>query len=133
MTEIDINEVVEYWSGLAQYDIDTAEAMFQTARFPYALYMCHLAIEKILKSIIVRKTSEHAPYTHNLVNLAEKVGIGFSHDQKNLIADLTGFNIEARYPEWKNAFYKTATKDYAQNYLKLTKELFLWLQKYLNM
>jgi len=39
-------------------------AMFQTEKYPYALFFGHLAIEKLLKALVVKQTKEHAPYTH---------------------------------------------------------------------
>lgn len=97
-------------------------------RFPYCLFMCHLAIEKLLKALIVAQTHNHAPYTHNLIELATKSGKEFSGAQKKLLAELNEFNLEARYPDWKRVFYKTATQEFASNYLAQTKELFIWLE-----
>lgn len=43
----DVNE----WLLQAEYDIDTAYAMFRSGRYSYAIFMCHLSIEKGLKGI----------------------------------------------------------------------------------
>lgn len=119
--------IVIYWREHAQYDFETAESLLSSGRFPYCLFMCHLAIEKILKCIIVDSTQSHAPYTHNLVELASKSGREFSYEQKSLIAELNEFNLEARYPDWKRDFYKTATREFTSAYLNKTKELLVWL------
>jgi len=37
------------WLKQADYDMETAEIMFDNKRHIYAVFMCHLAIEKILK------------------------------------------------------------------------------------
>ena len=132
MTQSDTKELVKYWIDLSEYDIDTAKSMFDTKRYPYVLFMCHLSIEKILKAIIVKNTNIQAPYTHNLILLAEKPGIAFSKEHKNLIADLNNFNLEARYPEWKSKFYKIATKNYSEKYYKNTTSLHVWLKKFLH-
>ena len=42
---------VAYWLDIADYDIDTAEAMYTTERWLYVAFMCHQAIEKTLKAI----------------------------------------------------------------------------------
>ena len=44
---------VQYWIDLAEYDIETAEAMFETKRFLYVGFMCHQVIEKSLKGYYV--------------------------------------------------------------------------------
>jgi len=48
------NEKVEYWLGLADYDIDAAKAMLRSKLFLYVGFMCHQTIEKSLKAIIAR-------------------------------------------------------------------------------
>ena len=42
-------EQVQYWLDIADYDLDTAEAMHQTGRWLYVAFMCHQVIEKTLK------------------------------------------------------------------------------------
>mgnify|MGYP001587100192 FL=1 len=39
--------LIKYWKDLSDYDITTAKFMFETKRYPYSLFMCHLSIEKI--------------------------------------------------------------------------------------
>lgn len=131
MGKKDLEELLKHWSSMADYDMKTAQSMFDAKRYPYALFMCHLSIEKLLKAIIVKQTSEHAPYTHNLIELGKTSGIDFKAEQQTLLADLKEFNLEARYPEWKKDFYKRANQKYTEKYLTETKILFLWLKKYL--
>lgn len=90
-----------------------------------------MSIEKILKTLIVSRTKKHAPYSHNLVDLAKHTRVEFSVDQKNLLADLTEFNLEARYPEWEKEFYKKATKNYTEIYFHQSVNFQKWLKKYL--
>ena len=127
----DINKIVFYWESHAEYDIETAKHMFKTKRYPYVLFMCHLSVEKLLKGIYVKENGKHSIYTHNLVELAKKTKIDFFDEQKKLLAELSGFNIEARYPEWKSNFYKIATKEFTEKYYIQTKKFYLWLKKYL--
>ncbi len=37
-----------YWLDIADYDLDTAEAMHQTGRWLYVAFMCHQVIKKTL-------------------------------------------------------------------------------------
>ena len=41
---------VAYWLDIANYDLDTAEAMYRTGRWLYVAFMCHQVIEKTLKA-----------------------------------------------------------------------------------
>jgi len=124
-------DLIKYWKELSDYDIKTAEFMLESKRYPYCLFMCHLSIEKILKALIVKKTKDHAPYSHNLINLGKITDIDFSEEDKALIADLTEFNLEARYPEWQKEFYSQCSKKYTEDYFIKTKKLQKWLKKYL--
>lgn len=43
------------WLDQVKYDLDTAESMFNIGRYIYTIFMCHLAIEKALKALTVKK------------------------------------------------------------------------------
>lgn len=126
-----LKHLTKYWKELSDYDIETAKFMFQTKRYPYCLFMCHLSIEKMLKAVIVKQKEKQAPYSHNLINLAKRTEIKFSKENKILLADLTEFNLEARYPEWQKKFYTKCSKKYTEKYFNQTKKLQKWLKKYL--
>lgn len=48
-----MNEKIRYWIDLAEYDLETARVMLTGKRFLYVGFMCHQAIEKILKGYYV--------------------------------------------------------------------------------
>jgi HEPN domain-containing protein len=127
LTDEQVIKLIAYWADLAQYDYDTAQAMFDSGRYPYALYMCHLSTEKILKAIVTKRNKAHPAYIHNLVRLAEDAALALSDDQKKAFSDINEFNIEARYPEDERKFYKRATREYTEKYMNTYKELFVWL------
>jgi HEPN domain-containing protein len=72
----DIDRTVSYWSESAKYDLGVAKSMFLAKKYPYALFFGHLAIEKLLKALVVKETKDHAPYTHSLPLLASKLTEG---------------------------------------------------------
>jgi HEPN domain-containing protein len=41
---------VAYWLDIANYDLDTAEALYNSGRWLYVAFMCHQVIEKTLKA-----------------------------------------------------------------------------------
>jgi HEPN domain-containing protein len=95
-----MNDKVNYWFDISEYDLETAKAMLISKRFLYVGFMCHLAIEKLLKAYYVSVKDEMPPYSHNLTYLAEKSSLlsKLSEDQKSFIDELEPMNIEARYP-----------------------------------
>ena len=64
--KMNISEKVEYWLELSDYDFKTAEAMLNSQRYLYVGFMCHQAVEKMLKAVFVKKFEEIPPFTHSL-------------------------------------------------------------------
>ena len=62
----------EEWLRQADYDMDTADHMFGGGRYFYAVFMCHLSIEKALKGFTEKKLNQDPPRVHNLILLAEQ-------------------------------------------------------------
>jgi len=46
---MDAKDKFGYWLDIAEYDLDTAEAMFLSGRWLYVVFMCQQAIEKLCK------------------------------------------------------------------------------------
>ena len=123
-------EVVNYWLTASKEDFDSAEILFENKKYHHALFFCHLSIEKMLKAIIVKSTKTAPPLIHHLVRLAEKAVVPLSETQMNELAEITTFNIEARYDDYKLSFRKKAKKRFSLKYLEKTKEILQWLSKY---
>ncbi len=122
-------EMVNYWIRSSNEDLKTATGLFRLMRYPHCLFFCHLFVEKIIKALVVKGTGHPAPYGHKLSKLARLTKIDFSDKQLDLLDELTAFNIEARYDDYKFQFYRKATKKYTQIYLKKAKDIYLWLKK----
>lgn len=119
----------KYWVESAKDDWKVAEHLFEKGDYPYSLFFGHLTIEKILKAIYVDKLKVNPPYTHRLVHLAEKISLGLTEDQLELLETITDFNMEARYPDEKFSFKKRCTRDFSKRYLRKIEELKRWLIK----
>jgi HEPN domain-containing protein len=50
---MDAAEKYEYWLEIAQYDLDTAEAMLNSRRWFYVVFMCQQAVEKLVKGLYI--------------------------------------------------------------------------------
>ena len=124
-------QIIEYWSTASKQDLEAAEILFENKKYHHALFFCHLSIEKILKAIIVKTTQEAPPLMHDLVRLAERTGIKISAKQKNELSEISTFNIEARYDDYKLSFHKKANKRFTSKYITMTKRILKWLSNYL--
>ena len=118
-----------YWRKGSEYDLDTAERLFEAGKYPYALFFGHLALEKLLKALVVKKTREHAPYTHSLPLLGSLLSIEISKDLLDKFDRFMEFHFEARYPEEQNKFYKKCTKQFAEKWLEEIRRVYEWLRR----
>jgi HEPN domain-containing protein len=87
------------WLKQADYDIDTAEYMFAGGKFFYAVFMCHLSVEKALKGLYQHCLKETPPKTHNLVYLLKKMNIRPEERVGKFIVRLNEASVATRYPE----------------------------------
>lgn len=117
----------EYWRTGSRYDLETARDLFDKERYPYALFFCHLAVEKAMKALWVSTKKEHPPRSHNLVVLAEGIQVGFEEAVLDLLAELNEFNLEARYPDLRRSLYQKADRQYTDLYLEKTQGVLEWL------
>ena len=128
-----MDKFVEHWVERSKYDLDTAKAMLDTGRYLYVSYMCQQAIEKILKAIIAQQGKENFPI-HNLNRLAEisLIDSELNSEQFNFLAELTPYNIEARYGDYKESLSEIINDKKAQKVYEKTLEIHEWLYQKIN-
>jgi HEPN domain-containing protein len=126
-----LDEKVQYWKELSDYDLETAEAMLHTARYLYVGFTCHQVIEKIFKACFTKRKEETPPFTHDLQYLAEKAGFwaSLSETQKDFINALEPLNIKTRYPDYKRELVKRLTAVKCSEILKQTQSLQQWIKE----
>ena len=124
----EVKKTVSYWVEGAEYDLRVANAMLKARKYPYALFMGHLALEKLLKGLVVKRTKAHAPFSHSLPYLLERSGIKMPEPMKIRLSEFMEFHLQARYPDASRAFYKKCTKGYADGRLIEIKEAFKWIK-----
>lgn len=124
-----VTDKVAYWTDIADYDLKTAEAMYQTGRWLYVAFMCHQVIEKTLKAYWCGTQPDNPPYTHHHMRLAEGCGLYemMSDEQKDFLDIVTNYNIEARYPEDKEALARTLTPQVCRQLIDGTKLIMTWI------
>ena len=126
---MDSKEQVSYWLRSSREDLRTADALFSLGRYQHCLFFCHLFVEKMIKAWTVKATGGPAPFSHKLSALAKSARIDLSEDQLDLLDELTAFNIQARYDDYKFQLFKKATRSYTQDYLMKAKGIYTWLKK----
>ncbi len=78
----------------------------------------------------MKSTKTAPPLIHDLVCLGEKTGLILSAEIRDELAEISTFNIQARYDDHKLSFYKKANKHFASKYINITRGILKWLNKY---
>lgn len=114
---------------MAGRDWKSVEALFKAGQFIHALFFSHLVIEKLLKAHWTRDNIENEPpRVHDLEFLYNQTELKLSAEQTDFLRIVNSWNLEGRYQDYKDKFYKIATKDYTEQKIKQVDELRVWLQ-----
>ena len=129
-----MNEKIQYWIDIAEYDLETAKVMLEGKRFLYVGFMCHQVTEKILKGYYVARKNDNPPYTHNPNYLATQSGIyeKMTEDQKDNIDLIEPLNVAARYPTHKEKLLQTLNYERCKEIIQKTEVLYQWIKKQLS-
>lgn len=89
-----------------------------------ALFCYHLCFEKLLKAHWVKdNVDDFPPRTHNLNWLHDQTRLALSNELQEELKLINYWNIEGRYPDYKQTFYKSATKEYVESKKEILKTI----------
>ena len=129
MNEQETFKSPEEWLKQAAYDFETAQILFETGKFIHAVFMCHLSLEKALKSLVARRTKKDPPKTHDLNYLYEKSGLDVSESFTGFLDDLNTVAVLSRYPDILETMLKQYSEDRVRAVMKDTEAMLEWLHK----
>ena len=112
----------------AQYDLETAEFMFNTGRYIYVVFMCHLSLEKLLKAVVAEIKQAVPPRSHNLIHLIKISNLQLPTEHFEFIAKINNASIITRYPEDFTKVMNSYPEDVVREYLFMTREIHKWLK-----
>ena len=126
-------DIMNFWIDSSDEDYDTMIYMKNGKKNAWCLFMGHLVIEKLLKALYAKnnKSAPHAPRSHDLLYLAEKIGLNLTDQQKIILDKITNFNMSARYDDYKKEFQKKCTDTYTEEQVKTIEEVRKWLKNQL--
>ncbi len=113
----------------SDYDLQTAHHMFQTGRYVYVVFMCHMTIEKLLKAIVAETIDSVPPKTHNLLYLIKLANLSIPQNLFDFIAKLNNASVVTRYPEDFRSLIESYPREVVEGYLKNTEEVLKWLRQ----
>ena len=98
---MDKETAVKYWLDTAVGDYQTVEHLFVAGDYHWALFVGHLVIEKLLKTLFVKRFGGISPRIHDLPRLAEKCDLTLDDKMLDKLDLITRFNIGVRYPDYQ--------------------------------
>ena len=116
------------WLKQADYDMDTARFMLKGGRHFYAIFMCHLSIEKPLKGVYVQRLGKEPPKIHNLIYFVENLKLSVPEDLHDFIFTLNRVSVPTRYPDDLERILKDYTRAKTLAALKKGAEVLKWLK-----
>ena len=118
------------WLDISDEDFSMAGISFEHGRYLHMTFFCQQSIEKALKGLYFETLNQTPPRKHDLLALAANCGLldELSLEQKTLLATVSEYYIESRYPEDRTNLAKACTKEYATEILFDTKEVLVWVK-----
>lgn len=126
-------DLMNYWLESADEDYNVMQVLYNNKKNSWCLFLGHLVIEKLLKALYAKnnKGAPHAPKSHDLLYLSEKIGLDLTEKQEKLLNIITKFNMSARYDDYKKEFYLKCTDEYTKEQINNIEEVRIWLKNLL--
>jgi HEPN domain-containing protein len=128
-TSIDVEKIVRHWIESSDNDFNVMLTLYRSKTYSWALFIGHIAVEKLLKAYYVKAQKTHAPFTHNLYRLAELSALELTDEYADWLYTITTFNISARYDDYKKEFYTLCTADYTKEWIDKIEQLHSWIKE----
>ncbi len=104
---------IEFWKKEALRNWETALYLMAGKQHVMALFMFHLVIEKLLKAHWVKDNIDNvAPRIHDLQYLHNQTDFDLQSEDYDFLAIINQWNIDTRYPDYKEKIYSIATDTY---------------------
>lgn len=126
---VSVSDPVKRWLEQADYDLDTAQYMFDGKRYFYAVFMLHMSLEKALKGLYRKRLGEVPPKVHNLVYLLQRTNCEPPEETGRYIVLLNQANVATRYPEDLQQLQQDYDKAVVADLLARGREAIAWIRQ----
>ena len=122
------DEIIAHWKDGAKEARDLARHVAEF-HIDWAFFFWHLAIEKLLKGLMVQKDMQMLT-VHDLMRLSESVELTLTEKERKALAEITTYNIKARYDDYKKAFYhKVTAQGYKETWIPICETIYTWIEQ----
>lgn len=119
------------WLRQSDYDLETADAMHRAGRYVYAVFMCHLAVEKAIKGLYYEKRRQLPPKSHNLIYLLNEMGLKPPEKPGKFVVKLNEASVPTRYPDSLAKIQEIYREAVVEDILAGSREVILWIRQQL--
>ncbi|MBI4044386.1 MAG: HEPN domain-containing protein [Candidatus Diapherotrites archaeon] len=121
---------IELWWEQAKRDLVSAKNSFDAKDYYASCFWCHQAVEKSLKTLIMKKQKKQAVVSHSLIFLGKEAGVpGKFHD---FLRELTPQYTISRYPSaGEEAPFELFSEKKSREFLDKSREVVEWIKKQL--
>lgn len=123
------DEYITYWLSESDKDLAAMESLFETGHFTWSLFVGHLALEKALKAAYVKQVDIQVPHIHHLLRIARACSVELTSEQEDFLLEVTTYNLKGRYPDYKQSFFRKASREFTSNRIKRIREMQQWLRE----
>lgn len=122
-------EISQKWLEQVDEDILAAESLFNSGRWLYIGFLCHQAIEKLIKAYWFATREDEPIYLHNHFRLLEGCGLKseLNDEQRRFIEIMAPMYIAGRYPEYKSQVARMLNDKGSAYIIEKTKEFKSWI------
>ena len=122
-----IDSIVQHWRNSSEQNYTTMQNLIKTKEYSWSLFMGHLVVEKLIKALYVKKNHQHPLFKHDLLYLIRKIDIELPSNYDEWLDEITTFNLNARYDDYKQSFYMRCTPDFSKEWIDKIEILRQWL------
>ena len=122
-------DIARKWLEQVEEDILTAEALYNSGRWLYVGFLCHQAVEKLVKAYWFAVREDEPMYLHNHFRLLEGCGLKtrLNDVQRRFLEIMSPMYIAGRYPEYKNQVARMLNKEGSSYLIEQTKAFRQWI------
>lgn len=109
--------------------METAESLLAHGRYQFAVFVCHLAVEKALKGLYHSRVDRVPPKVHNLLHFVNELNLEIDRDRYRVLARLNEAQIASRYPDELDAALRKYTAPKVEEIIAASKEAIQWIKQ----
>lgn len=122
-----IDPIIQHWRESSEQNYATMQNLITTKEYAWALFIGHLVLEKLIKAMYVKKLHQHPVFRHDLLWLIRKIDVELPSNYDEWLDEITTFNLNARYDDYKQSFHKRYTPEFSKEWINKIEILRQWL------